>query len=64
VARRQRGPVPARRSPTSRRSQCCLSPSTHLWADRFDGSLEDVFDLQDNVAIGVADIIRLKALRR
>jgi TolB-like protein/class 3 adenylate cyclase len=23
---------------------------THLWADRFDGSLEDVFDLQDKVA--------------
>ncbi len=20
--------------------------ATHLWADRFDGSLEDVFDLQ------------------
>lgn len=23
---------------------------THLWANHFDGSLEDVFDLQDNVA--------------
>ena len=22
---------------------------THIWADRFDGSLEDVFDLQDKV---------------
>jgi len=30
---------------------------THLWADRFDGSLEDVFDLQDKVAISVAGII-------
>jgi adenylate cyclase len=29
----------------------------HLWADRFDGSLEDVFDLQDNVAFSVAGII-------
>jgi TolB-like protein/tetratricopeptide (TPR) repeat protein len=29
----------------------------HLWADRFDGSLEDVFDLQDRVAIGVAGVI-------
>src|SRR5205814_2835957 len=30
---------------------------THLWADRFDGSLEDVFDLQDKVALSVAGII-------
>jgi TolB-like protein len=30
---------------------------THLWADRFDGSLEDVFDLQDKVASSVAGVI-------
>jgi adenylate cyclase len=30
---------------------------THLWADRFDGSLDDVFDLQDKVAISVAGVI-------
>jgi adenylate cyclase len=29
----------------------------HLWADRFDGLLEDVFDLQDNVSISVAGVI-------
>ena len=29
----------------------------HLWADRFDGSLEDVFELQDKVASSVAGII-------
>jgi TolB-like protein/class 3 adenylate cyclase len=29
----------------------------HLWADRFEGSLEDVFDLQDKVAISVAGVI-------
>jgi adenylate cyclase len=28
-----------------------------LWADRFDGSLEDVFDLQDQIATKVAGII-------
>ena len=31
----------------------------HLWADRFDGSLEDVFDLQDKVASSVAGVIGL-----
>jgi TolB-like protein len=29
----------------------------HLWADRFDGSLEDIFELQDNVATSVAGVI-------
>src|SRR5262249_27650372 len=29
----------------------------HLWADRFDGSLEDVFELQDRVAFSVAGVI-------
>jgi len=29
----------------------------HLWADRFDGSLEDVFELQDRVATSVAGVI-------
>ncbi|MFI4949005.1 MAG: adenylate/guanylate cyclase domain-containing protein [Alphaproteobacteria bacterium] len=30
---------------------------THLWADRFDGSLEDVFELQDKIALSVAGVI-------
>ena len=30
---------------------------THLWADRFDGELEDIFELQDKVASSVAGII-------
>ena len=29
----------------------------HLWADRFNGSLEAIFDLQDQVAISVAGVI-------
>jgi TolB-like protein/class 3 adenylate cyclase len=29
----------------------------HLWAERFDGSLEDVFELQDRVATSVAGVI-------
>jgi len=30
---------------------------THLWADRFDGPLENIFELQDKVASSVAGII-------
>jgi adenylate cyclase len=33
------------------------SDRTHLWADRFEGSLENVFDLQDKVASTVAGVI-------
>jgi TolB-like protein/class 3 adenylate cyclase len=30
---------------------------THLWADRFDGLIEEVFELQDKVASSVAGVI-------
>ena len=30
---------------------------THLWADRFYGSLEEIFDLQDQVAVSIAGVI-------
>jgi len=30
---------------------------THLWADHFDGTLEDIFDLQDKIASRVAGVI-------
>ena len=29
------------------------STGVHLWAQRFDGSLEDIFDLQDKITVGV-----------
>jgi TolB-like protein/class 3 adenylate cyclase/tetratricopeptide (TPR) repeat protein len=36
------------------------STGTHLWADRFDGSLEDIFDLQDEVTTSVIGAISPK----
>jgi TolB-like protein/class 3 adenylate cyclase/Tfp pilus assembly protein PilF len=33
---------------------------THLWADRFDGGIEDVFDLQDQVTASVVGAIAPK----
>jgi TolB-like protein len=34
-----------------------VSTGSHLWADRFDGDLEDIFDLQDEVAQRVVGAI-------
>jgi adenylate cyclase len=36
------------------------SSGAHLWADRFDGSLEDIFDLQDQVTASVVGAIAPK----
>jgi adenylate cyclase len=36
------------------------STGTHLWADRFDGGLEDIFDLQDEVTTSVIGAISPK----
>jgi TolB-like protein len=36
------------------------STAAHLWADRFDGSPEDIFDLQDKVAASVVSAIAPK----
>uniref|UniRef100_UPI002C465AA0 LysR family transcriptional regulator n=1 Tax=Amaricoccus sp. TaxID=1872485 RepID=UPI002C465AA0 len=36
---------------------------THLWSDRYDSSLEDVFDLQDHIADRVAAVVE-PSLRR
>jgi adenylate cyclase len=33
---------------------------THLWADRFDGSLEDIFELQDRVTTSVVTAVAPK----
>jgi TolB-like protein len=39
------------------------STGAHLWADRFDGSLEDVFDLQDRVTASVVGAIAPKLVQ-
>jgi TolB-like protein/class 3 adenylate cyclase/Tfp pilus assembly protein PilF len=38
------------------------STGAHLWADRFEGSLENIFELQDHVASGVVGAIDPKLL--
>jgi TolB-like protein/tetratricopeptide (TPR) repeat protein len=36
------------------------STGAHIWADRFDGAIEDIFDLQDQVAVSVVGAIAPK----
>ena len=36
------------------------STGAHIWADRFDGTLDDIFELQDKVASGVVGAIEPK----
>jgi hypothetical protein len=38
-------------------------PGRHLWADRFDGGVEDLFDLQDRVTATVVSVIAPKLER-
>jgi adenylate cyclase len=40
------------------------STGTHLWADRFDGALKDIFDLQDRVTGAVVGAIEPKLEQR
>jgi adenylate cyclase len=39
------------------------SDGTHLWADRFEGALEDVFELQDRVTTSVVTVIAPRVLQ-
>lgn len=39
------------------------SSGAHVWADRFDGALEEVFDLQDSVTTSVVGAISLQILQ-
>jgi len=33
---------------------------THLWAEKYSGTLDDVFDIQEKVALAISDTLRLK----
>jgi TolB-like protein/class 3 adenylate cyclase len=37
-----------------------VSTNTHLWADRFDGDVEDIFDLQDQITASIVGAISPK----
>ena len=37
-----------------------VAPEKHLWADSFEGSIRDVFDLQDDASRAIANAIQIK----
>ncbi len=41
-----------------------MDTGMHLWADRFDGALKDIFDLQDRVTAAVVGAIEPKLEQR
>jgi TolB-like protein/class 3 adenylate cyclase len=40
-----------------------VASGRHLWADRYDGTMEDVFDLQDKITSSIAATITPKVLK-
>jgi adenylate cyclase len=52
-------------SPKQLRVSCVLIDATigkHIWAERFDGAMEDVFDLQDRITSSIVATIYPKML--
>jgi serine/threonine protein kinase/tetratricopeptide (TPR) repeat protein len=39
-----------------------VSDDDHLWSDRFDSDLEDIFGVQDRIAQSIAEVLRVKLL--
>jgi len=33
---------------------------THIWANKYDGTLDDIFDIQEKVSISIADSLKIK----
>jgi tetratricopeptide (TPR) repeat protein len=55
----------ANREPNTLRVSCVLIDATigkHIWAERFDGAMEDVFDLQDRITSSIVATIYPKML--
>ena len=40
-----------------------VSDGYHLWSERYDRSLDDVFAIQDDVSQAIVDVLRIKLLR-
>lgn len=39
-----------------------VSDGYHLWSEKYDRELEDIFDIQDEIALAILDVIKIKLL--
>ncbi|MFC1552693.1 tetratricopeptide repeat protein, partial [Candidatus Latescibacterota bacterium] len=41
-----------------------VSNSYHLWSEKFDREIEDVFDIQDEISLAIVDALKVKLLKK
>ena len=41
-----------------------ISDGYHLWSERFDREMRDIFDIQDEITLAIVDKLKVKLLRR
>ena len=41
-----------------------VSDGSHLWSERYDRELKDVFDIQDEITLAIVDNLKVKLLRK
>jgi adenylate cyclase len=39
-----------------------VSDGYHLWSEKYDRELEDIFDIQDEIALAILEVIKIKLL--
>lgn len=39
-----------------------VSDGYHLWSEKYDRELEDIFDIQDEIALAILEVVKIKLL--
>jgi len=40
------------------------SDGSHIWSEKYDRTMEDIFDIQDEISLAIVDNLKLKLIRR
>ena len=41
-----------------------VSDGYHIWSDKFDRDMEDIFEIQDEISLAIAETLKIKLLKR